>query len=53
VSTVTAAVTNDKETLSAPVGQGNAGNNAPALPFLSQSASPFFTPHFYQKLPHP
>jgi hypothetical protein len=54
VSTVTVAVTNDKETLSAaPVAQANAGNNAATLPSKSQSASPVFTPHFYQKLLHP
>jgi hypothetical protein len=53
VSTVTVVVTNDKETLSAPVAQANAGNYAAALPSLSQSAGPVFTPNFYQRLPHP
>jgi len=53
VSTVTVAVTNDKEALSAPGAQANAGNNAATLPSLSQSASPVFILNFYQRLPHP
>jgi hypothetical protein len=52
VSMVTVSVTNDTEALSEPVAQANAGNNAVGLLSLSQSASPVFTPHFYQKLPH-
>ena len=53
VSTVTVAVTSDKETLSESVAQANAGNNAAALPYLCQSASPVFTSHFYHRMPHP
>ena len=54
VSTVTAVFTNGKENLlSAPVAQANDGNNAATLPSVSQSASPVFTPHFYQRLSHP
>jgi len=50
VSTVTVVVTNDTQGLSVPVALAEAGNNELALPSLSQSASPVFTPHFYQKL---
>jgi len=50
VSTVTVAVTNDTQALSVSVALAEAGNNEVALPSLSQSASPVFTPHFYQKL---
>ena len=53
VSTVTVAITNDKKTLSAPVAQENAGNNAATLPSVSQSASTVFDPHFYLRLLHP
>ena len=53
VSTVTVAVTNDNKTLSAPVAQANAGNNAATLPSLSQSASPVFIPHLIRGCPIP
>jgi hypothetical protein len=53
VSTVTVAITNDKKTLSAPVAQENAENNAALLPPVSQSACKVFDPHFYQRLLHP
>jgi hypothetical protein len=45
VSTVTVAVTKHTEALPA---QAEAG-----LPSLGQSANQVFTPHFYQRLPHP
>jgi hypothetical protein len=40
------------EVLPARVVQANAENKGAGLPSLSQSASPVFTPHFYQRLPH-
>jgi hypothetical protein len=50
VSTVTVAVNNETQALSVPVALTEAGNNELAFPSLMQSASPVFTPHFYQKL---
>jgi hypothetical protein len=50
MSLATVAVTNDTQALSVSVALAEAGNNEVALPSLSQSASPVFTPHFYQNL---
>jgi len=52
VSTVTVAVSRDTGVLLAQVAQVNSRLNVAGLPFIGQSTSQVFTPHFYQRLPH-
>ena len=53
VSADTVAVSNETSALAAQVAQPNSGLDTVGLPTPAQSVNQFFTPHFYQRLPHP